>query len=132
MKYAYVFEDKANDNLQELRKLGEQYFKLYLKNSATISDSERKKNEQTIKSLLQKMYKIMSSFGMKQSDMDKAIADTIKKVMKNYGISLMKFGGVDILRMDIDLDLDTIDKSWDKAYKDFGTKLAEYVMLYYI
>ena len=48
MKYSYVFEDKNNDGLQELRKLGEKWYELYLRNQTTISDMEKLKNQKTM------------------------------------------------------------------------------------
>ncbi|MBO7043629.1 hypothetical protein J6W34_03670 [bacterium] len=135
MKYSYVFEDKNNDGLQELRQLGEKWYELYLKNQTTISDMEKLKNQKTIKTLDDKMFGIMKKFNMNDLDIRKAFEKTISQVSKDYGLKLKKFGGMDYMSFEFDIDNPklkengTLDKS---AYKNFGTKLAEYVMLYHI
>lgn len=135
MKYSYVFEDKNNDGLQELRQLGEKWYELYLKNQTTISDMEKLKNQKTIKTLDDKMFGIMKKFNMNDLDIRKAFEKTISQVSKDYGLKLKKFGGMDYMSFELDIDNPklkengTLDKS---AYKNFGTKLAEYVMLYHI
>ena len=135
MKYAYVFEDKNNDELQELRKLGEKWYELYLRNQTTISDMEKLKNQKTIKTLDDKMFGIMKKFNMNDLDIRKAFEKTISQVSKDYGLKLKKFGGMDYMSFELDIDNPklkengTLEKS---AYKNFGTKLAEYIMLYHI
>lgn len=135
MKYSYVFEDKNNDGLQELRKLGEKWYELYLRNQTTISDMEKLKNQKTIKTLDDKMFGIMKKFNMNDLDIRKAFEKTISQVSKDYGLKLKKFGGMDYMFFELDIDNSklkengTLEKS---AYKNFGIKLAEYVMLYHI
>jgi len=135
MKYSYVFEDKNNDELQELRKLGEKWYELYLRNQTTISDMEKLKNQKTIKTLDDKMFGIMKKFNMNDLDIRKAFEKTISQVSKDYGLKLKKFGGMDYMSFELDIDNPklkengTLEKS---AYKNFGTKLAEYIMLYHI
>lgn len=135
MKYSYVFEDKNNDGLQELRKLGEKWYELYLRNQTTISDMEKLKNQKTIKTLDDKMFGIMKKFNMNDLDIRKAFEKTISQVSKDYGLKLKKFGGMDYMSFELDIDNPklkengTLEKS---AYKNFGTKLAEYIMLYHI
>jgi hypothetical protein len=135
MKYSYVFEDKNNDGLQELRNLGEKWYELYLRNQTTISDMEKLKNQKTIKTLDDKMFGIMKNFNMNDLDIRKAFEKTISQVSKDYGLKLKKFGGMDYMSFELDIDNPklkengTLEKS---AYKDFGTKLAEYIMLYHI
>lgn len=135
MIYSYVFEDKNNDGLQELRKLGEKWYELYLRNQTTISDMEKLKNQKTIKTLDDKMFGIMKKFNMNDLDIRKAFEKTISQVSKDYGLKLKKFGGMDYMSFELDIDNPklkengTLEKS---AYKNFGTKLAEYIMLYHI
>lgn len=137
MKYAYVFEDKGSDKLQEIKKLGEKWFGLYLMNQTdSVSDIERMKNKKIIKDLDDKIFDIMKkSFNMNDMEIRKAFENAISKVSKDYGIKIKNFGGMNRLFFDMDIDNSklkgngTLEKS---AYKNFGTKLAEYIMLYHI